>query len=659
MKNLLVLTILFLNGISLINAQNFFEEFGKISPEEVKMTSCSYDTSAVAVVLFDVGKSSFINSPNGFDVVFDRITRIKILQEAGKEYAIVSIPFYEEGNNIETVEIIKACTYTITNGGIRKIKELDIKTCYEEKLTKNWRTLKFAMPDVQPGSIIEYKYKIVSPYKFNLHDWDFQWDIPTLYSEYLTHMIPFYEYTWLLQGRTTLDELKQYKVNSSIDNSSFRQDSYSSSSFYDMVYKFGLKNIPAFIDEEFIPSREDCVIKIDFQMSAYFNLDGGKILVMTTWPDLVNDYLKHTDFGKYIKKSQNASSNVLKPDSITGKTQLQKFNYIVDYAKDNFKWNGEDKQFADKSPSDLQKDKIGNSAEINLWLVGALREAGLEAYPLLLSTRKHGKIRSDYPFSSAFNTVVAYVVVDGNQILTDATDPYCPNTRISIQCMNDKGLLADKNNLNWISLQSPSISNLFTFLKIDSIGKEQHAVVIVTANNYEAVSYKNKYADNREILLTDLSKKMYQVNDSSLKFKFSQDRTKPYAFSYGLTCKSEIINNKIYIQPFLNEIFSKNPLTQKNRTYPVDMTYPVNRTYHSEIIIPEGYKAEFLPGNSSQSDELFELEYSALQTENKIVVLLTYSFKKPVYPTEDYSKVKALFDRIVKKSSEKIVLVRK
>jgi hypothetical protein len=474
-----------------------------------------------------------------------------------------------------------------------------------------------------------------------------------LYSEYETRMIPFYEYTWLLQGRKTLDELKQYE-----DNYKLKQEFFGTS-FYEMVYKFGLKNVPAFNDEEFIPSREDNIIKIDFQMSAAFTLQGAKIKIMTTWPELVNDYIKHPDFGKYIKKSANGSLKALNPDSLKEKTQLQLFNYIVDYAKDNFKWNGENRQFANKSPTDLQKDKIGNSAEINLWLVGAFQEAGLEAYPVILSTRKHGKIRSDYPFSNAFNFVVAYALVDGKPMLADATDPFCPNSRVSIQCMNDKGLLVDKKNMMWLSLLSPSVSSLNTSIKIDSIGKSQNAFVVNTASDYEALSYKNKYANDPDLILADLSKKMYQVDDASLKFRYTLERSRPYSYLYSLSNKSEIINNKIYIQPFLNEVFFENPLKQKIRTYPIDMTYPVKRTYQSEIVIPEGFKVEFLPGKSSQNDELFELEYAASLNGTSINVTLTYTFKNSVYTPEQYARVKAFFDRIVKKGSEKIVLVAK
>ena len=109
----------------------------------------------------------------------------------------------------------------------------------------------------------------------------------------------------------------------------------------------------------------------------------------------------------------------------------------------------------------------------------------------------------------------------------------------------------------------------------------------------------------------------------------------------------------------MNEVITSNPLKQKTRTYPVDITFPVKRTYKTEINIPKGYKVEFLPEKSSLNDNLFELDYFAEQQENSIASTLSYTFKQSVYPPEEYQRVKAMFDRIIKKSSEKIVLVRK
>ena len=117
------------------------------------------------------------------------------------------------------------------------------------------------------------------------------------------------------------------------------------------------------------------------------------------------------------------------------------------------------------------KDKIGNSAEINLWLVGAMRAAGLDADAVLLSTRKHGKIKSDYPFSSAINFVIAVVRIDGKPFLADVTNPNCPNAQLPMECIRDKGLTVNKENMQWFSPQTTSESNLTTTFKMVSIGK--------------------------------------------------------------------------------------------------------------------------------------------------------------------------------------------
>jgi hypothetical protein len=651
----LLLTLFFVSATFCINvdAQNYFEEFGKISQSEIAMTSCSYDPTADAVVLFDVGKSYFERVPDGFDVKYRRITRIKILNEAGIKYAEVAIPFYQEGSIYEKVEIEKASTYNFTDGRKSKITDLEPSSCYVEKASANWKTKKFAMPDVHPGSIVEFMYTVTSQYHFNLRDWDFQWSIPVLYSSYEVHMIPFYEYTWAVQGRKSLDEFTSYEENNGL------KERFYTVEYYDMVYKFGLKNVAAFADEEFIPSREDYITKIDFQLSAVYDVNGVKRQIMTTWPELVTEYLKNEDFGKYLKKSENSALKVLNPDSLAGKTQMQLFDYIIDFTKDNYSWNNVSSQFSNKSVSEFLKDKRGNSADINLWLVGAFRAAGLESYPVVISTRDHGKIKSDYPFSSSFNFVLAYVVLDGKTILADATDPFCQNNKIPIQCVNDKGLIVDKNKLNWLSLQTNSISGIITNIKIDSIAKDQKVSITTVASDYEALAFRNLYADKKDIIFKDLSKKNYHVNDSSLQIRYATNRKLPYAYSYSMTSNTEHINGKIYIQPFINEIFAENPLKQKTRTYPIDMTYPHTRTYKSEILIPDGYKIDFMPTAISLNDELFNLDYSATDNKNSVNVSLTYTFKHSVYSPEEYSRVKTLFDRIVKKSSEKIVFVKK
>src|ERR1035437_1076962 len=180
-------------------AQDFSREFGKISTEELQLKRYEKDTTAEAVILYDMGKSYFTETNNGFDMIFERKTRIKILTKAGLDKAEFLISYYKGNENEEKILEIKGNTYNLENGEV-KITALNPNNTFNEKYSEHWHNRKIAMPDVRIGSVIEFSYKILSPYIFNLRNWAFQQTIPVLYSEYSTSMVPFYDYVSNLQG---------------------------------------------------------------------------------------------------------------------------------------------------------------------------------------------------------------------------------------------------------------------------------------------------------------------------------------------------------------------------------------------------------------------------------------------------------------------------
>ena len=103
MKYLQLFLGLLLSSLITLKAQSFSKEFGKIGIDEKELTQYAPDESAVAVVLFDIGKSHFVRIGNSFEVVFERTTRIKILSNAGLDWAEVEIPFYQEGQINEII----------------------------------------------------------------------------------------------------------------------------------------------------------------------------------------------------------------------------------------------------------------------------------------------------------------------------------------------------------------------------------------------------------------------------------------------------------------------------------------------------------------------------------------------------------------------------
>ena len=89
--------------LQLIQAQNNKYEFGKISNNDIQYNECPYDKTAEAVVLFDKGESRFVRTDNSFMVVYERTTRIKILTNAGIDWAKVEIPIYRSNNIYEKI----------------------------------------------------------------------------------------------------------------------------------------------------------------------------------------------------------------------------------------------------------------------------------------------------------------------------------------------------------------------------------------------------------------------------------------------------------------------------------------------------------------------------------------------------------------------------
>jgi hypothetical protein len=648
MKNYFSLIFMLLSIQTLLFAQNAEPEYGFISTEEQQMTSCSYDKSAEAVVLYDVASSHFEQRDYAFELVYEMSTRIKILNEAGVKWAKAEIPFYREGEIYEQIEGLEGSTYNMENGAMTRT-DLDLKTTYVEKLNDSWSLKKFAMPNVKVGSIVEFHYKIRSQYVFKLRDWEFQWKIPVLYSKYSVRLIPFYEYAWLLQGATKFDS-QQTVEEGGLSNS------YAGVVYKNIKSEFVMKNLPAFKDEEYISSINDYIIKLHFQLARVTQTNGTSTNIVSTWPELVKDFLTESKFAGFMKKSQSVASKIFDIKSLATKTSIERFDTVMNYVKANYKWNKNNGKYVTKSVSNLMTDKQGNDAELNLFALGLLNAVGVNATPVVLSTRSNGKINSDYPFLDAFNYVAISADVDGQMVLTDATDINNLNYRIPENCINGSGLLIKKDKVEWISLKSMIPSKKRTIFEIELLHDSLKSTIETTAIEYDALDLREKFGSDTKLIKKYYETKGYNVAESSVEVKNVADCKKPYIYKLSTENVAEIINNKIYISPFMGEALQENPLKQTARTYPVDLIYPIHNTLYSKISIPKGYKLDFVPENSKMENDQFSLDYNTTKTNDMIIVSLTYNFKSPIYEPSEYKSIKFYFNEIVNRGAEKIVL---
>ena len=193
MKFMKTKLLIFLLFTTFIYSQEY--ELGKVTIAQLEEKYHPKDTSAVAAILFEKGKTSFnYEEMNGFSTTTEVLVKIKIYKKEGFEWANRKIRHYIDGKK-ETVSFSKGVTYNLVNGEIEKTK-LKSSGEFTEKINNFWSETKIVMPNVKEGSIIEYAYIIKSPFISNFPEWSFQKNIPVNHSEIqiiekchiLTHM---------------------------------------------------------------------------------------------------------------------------------------------------------------------------------------------------------------------------------------------------------------------------------------------------------------------------------------------------------------------------------------------------------------------------------------------------------------------------------------
>ncbi len=656
MKQTLII-FLFLSSLVVFGQPRKWDKSKSVTKKMLKQESHPDDKDAGAAVLFDMGQSRFIESGNSYDIIYERVTRIKIYDESGLNYAQVEVPYYIFGSQDEEIESIKAVTYNLDNDQI-SVKELEKENIFDAEINKYYHAKRFAMPDVKPGSIIEYRVRKKIENKFRLPSWNFQWKIPVSFSQYQVKMVPFYSYAWNLQN---VDNLDIYKKFESRNRREYRVNiPYGSNYYSDVVYRYGMKDVPAFESEALLTSVNDYLMRIEFQLHKYFTYRGTEIEVVTTWENLLDELLGRNDFGKFLKKSQRKGDKVFDFKNLKGLNNETKIKHIIEFTKQYFRWNGYYGKLTDRTVKEFIKAKTGNTAEINLFTAGLLKEAGFDVHPVMISTRDHGKISTKYPFIHMFNYVLIAVKAKGEYRLYDATHPHLPYYLIPSECISNRGLVIQNNDLEWLSLRNHSttmIQNQYNIV-IDSNGHVKSDITY-DLTEYEAEKSRKKYADNPLDISEWLKEKHQGASVSNIQTENFKDLHKPYRIKFHLETEATKTGDKIFFNPFMEEVISETPLKEDSRNFPVDFTYPQMFRYISTIKIPSGYEADHLPLMKKIDEKRYKLIYQVLLQEDEINLICDYVFKKPVYPAKDFRHLKNFYKVVVKKGNEKIVLKKK
>ncbi len=654
--------VLLLISNSIVFAQKK-HELGKVTVEELSQKMHPTDTSAVAAILFEKGEERYdFSDDKGFQIVRNVKMKIKIYKKEGYEYANRTVDYYIGNSEREIVDFSNAATYNLVNGKVEKTK-LKSDGEFEEKVTKTLKRKKITLPNVKEGSIIEYEYTLTSPFDRNIDRWYFQSSIPSDYSEYTTYIPEFYIFKTNFTGFFTPKVSQEINVKSHTSTTTNRDSGSRWRDKFD--YKetktsYVLENLPAFKNEKYVNNIRNYLSSIDHEISMIRYPDMSTKSYTTDWEAVTKTIYDNESFGAELNKTGYFESDIT--TIISGlNSDAEKIAAIFNFVKSKVKWNEYYGYYCDEGVKTAFKSGTGNSAEINLMLTAMLRFAGIEANPILVSTRSNGISLS--PSRKAYNYVISGIEIQNDVILLDATNQYSLPNILPIRDLNWFGRIIRKNgssaNIDLMpKAKSNDIVNVIATISPDGTveGKVRDQYF-----DYNAFSFRTLYGEmTEESYLESLEKNLnnVEVNEYSITGKKELDKPIVENYSFKSTNSVEIIGNKMLFSPLLCFAIEENPFKAEKREYPVDFIYATQDRYLINITIPDGYTVETLPASVSipMSDNLINAKFMISASENKIQVSYTKDRNSPIIPAEFYEELKAVYGEIFKKENEKIIL---
>lgn len=624
-------------------------EYGEVSLESLQVRAYPQDPTMEAEIVCDIGNTYFIHIENiGFKVVFERRTRIKIYTHQGFERANVAIPYYiKDSYNAETVRDIEGATYNIENGVIDR-REISKKDVYEVDINENWKQKVFALPNVKEGSIIEYKYTLISPFYVHLQEWTFQHTIPAQWSEYRVKVPAFFDYQMLRQGflKFDVEEATASKLSEQLGPYTYKN----------AEYLWILKDVPPFRNEKFITTPDDYIAKIEFQLSREKFPGQHEGNFMSTWDELIRKMLKDTDFGNNYGKTTSEQKELI-AGLTEGKTnELEKAQALYAYMHISVKWNGEMRRQPSVTTKKLLEEGAGNCTDINLLFANFLNLAGIEARPVLLSTRENGKIFMDYPFLHKFNYTIVAARIDGKDYLLDATDSYLPFGMIPPACLNGYGLIVDKDQALWVRLESTGMYYQSTQVVIEFDSAKQNFVadIVQKYDGFAAYQYRKILHAKTEV------ENLLPADAHNIATENLDDVDSPLVVTYQTTTAAGQQEDLLYVNLFVVDAVQENPFKSASRNFPIDFNFSRVYQYKLSLLIPENYTVEEWPEQVTQVLDDHSVQFTFIAQHNEesrnIQVYSKIAIDQSQVEAKQYPSLKQLYDTIVDKHGGVIVL---
>jgi len=622
-----------------------------IDPADLAMKDNPKQPGLDAMILYREGnEDAKLASVNNYK-------RNKIFTTAGvKAQSDVENPYKKAQ---ETIQAIRG--RTIRPDGT--IVEFDGKT-YDKELVKG-NGIKvlaktFTMPDVEPGCIIEYRYReqmereTTEAYLYWTMNWVVQQDLYTRLARFSikpddsSYALPLFS--------------RSYALPANLANVQKQQN----------MYTLEVHDLPGIEDEQLMPPREALEAQVEFYyrgqdepsqetQDQYWKRIGKK------WNADVEHFVdKKKEMAQEVSQVLGASDS---PEDKLRKLYARTLK-IRNLDMEDSKSQKENKQ-EDIKPNnnveDVLKHGYGHNMEINFLLIGLARAAGFEAADLRIAPRNGIVFLPNRQAASDLSDELVWVRAGGKEYYLDAAMRYYPFGVLPWFESAAQGVRVSKDGSEMIQTPMPQPSDAAIVRHADiSVDNDMeiNGKVQVDFTGLEGASRRldNRDEDEagRKKVLGDEIKNWLSVNSTFEVTSIANwDDVNAPLHVEGTVKVPAAASGSVQRMLLPMDFFQTTEVAyfqSQKRTNVVAFPYPYQKVDDLVIHYPLGYKAQAVPDPQKIAPGPVSYQISAVAQNDSVEIKRQLEIKGTLYPKESYPGLRNFFSLVKTNDSAPLML---
>lgn len=613
------------------------QDFRPATPEELALKDVANAPGAAAVIL------DWVEVDDDPLSVSSEYYRIKILTEEGRKYADIEVPYlagYDVGGRVTDV-----AARTIQPDG--RIVPFDGKV-YDKIIYKSGglrvRAKAFSLPDVQPGSILEYRFqrRWADHLLMNTY-WTIQRDIPVLRAR------------MSLKPYDTRGEYRSYFTYHNLPPGKipvlgpFK------------TYELELTNVPAYQSEDFAPPEDSLKTRVAFYYSDR-RVDPTKFWVVQSakWNKSIESYI-----GNPAKLRTHVQS-------LAGKEPLETLQNI--YAKvqtfRNLSFEDATSGADKKDAADVVAKGEGYRSEINRAFVALARAAGIEAHVVRVGPRDRFFFSPNVPDEGQMNGEIAEATIGGQRHFFDPGTPTAPFGIVSWEKSSVPGMRIAKGpaaSVETVADQSPEDAVMRRSADLRVSGDVLEGSVTATFTGQEALRRRLRTWGEEEAERTkDLEDEAKSWFPDGATVKLTAV-TGGASYAEPLVVKYDVIlpnlisaagsRTVLPISVFTSS--AKNPFSSSTRTHPIYFRYLRHEEDDVKVTLPESLALAAVPEPAKLSAGALQYANEVKRDGDAIRFKRTMSVHTIFVEAQYYRPLRAFYSAMVAADQKPLVLVPK